>query len=68
MQEEAILAIRTLLRFTASIFDTLGTLSPIVLKLKVLFQKSCKERRDWDVKLNPELTSKIQKWREFSQF
>jgi len=62
IQQDAIATRRTLLQFTASIFDPLGILSPIVLKLKVLFQKSCKETKDWDVKLSSELTNEIQKW------
>ena len=61
-QQDAIVTRRTLLRFTASIFDPLGMLSPAVLKLKVLFQKSCKETKDWDIKLSSELIKEIQRW------
>jgi len=67
IHQDAVVTRRTLLRFTASIFDPLGILSPIVLKLKVLFQKSCKETKDWDVKLSPELTSEIQKWMQSAE-
>ena len=39
---------RSLLKITTSIFDPLGLLSPIVVRLKVLFQTLCCQHAEWD--------------------
>ena len=39
---------RELLSSIASTFDPLGMLSPCTLKLKVLFQRACKDSQGWD--------------------
>ena len=39
---------RSILKVSAKIFDPLGLLSPLVIKLKVLFQTLCTESVDWD--------------------
>ena len=53
---------RELLSFTASIFDPLGILSPLTLRLKVLFQRACKENTNWDSSLSDELKQEVKKW------
>ena len=52
---------RPLLQFSASVFDPLRILSPVMLRLQVMFQQLCKEGRDWD-ELPAELSAKIQQW------
>ena len=42
---------RSLLKYTAKIFDPLGVLCPFVIKLKALFQEMCVEKVDWDEEL-----------------
>ena len=49
---------RSLLKFTAKIFDPLGALSPFVIKLKALFQQMCVEKVDWDEELQGEFRLK----------
>ena len=46
---------RSLLKVTAKIFDPLGSLSPFVIQLKVLFQTLCIESHGWDQLLEGEL-------------
>ena len=46
--EEKKITKRMLLRAVASVFDPMGVLSPIVIKLKILFQEVCKKHIDWD--------------------
>jgi hypothetical protein len=42
---------RSLLKLTAKIFDPLGLLSPVTIKMKMMFQILCKEGVDWDEQL-----------------
>ena len=46
--EEKKITKRMLLRAVASVYDPMGVLSPIVIKLKILFQDVCKRHIDWD--------------------
>ena len=46
---------RSLLRVTAKIFDPLGLLAPFVIRLKVLFQLLCINKRGWDDPLQGEI-------------
>ena len=39
---------RSLLKVTARIFDSLGLISPLIIKLKILFQSLCVESVKWD--------------------
>ena len=39
---------RNILKFSASTFDPLGLICPFILPSKVLFQKLCKDKIDWD--------------------
>ena len=36
-------------------FDLIGVLQPLVINLKILFQKVCKEKFDWDEVISEEL-------------
>ena len=46
---------RTLLSETAKLYDPLGWISPIVLKLKAVFQETWVRQLDWDVNLPDDL-------------
>ena len=48
-----------ILKFVARIFDPLGITAPAVVKIKLLFQKLCSLRIDWDLTLSEDL---IIKW------
>ena len=52
---------RTILSTTAKIFDPLGVLSPAVIALKVLFQKVCKEKTNWDSPVSEENKSEFRR-------
>ena len=45
---------RNLLSMSASIYDPFGIISPVVLPLKLLFQKICTPSIKWDDQLNEE--------------
>ena len=49
---------RSLLKFTAKIFDPIGALTPFVIKLKSLFQQMCVEGLEWDDELQEEFRLK----------
>ena len=49
---------RFILKVVASVFDPLGVLSPIVIKLKCLMQQVCQMKAGWDEQLNDELRKK----------
>ena len=51
------------LRFTASIFDHLGRLAPVVLSLKINFQNMCKQESDWDSKISGDILKEWDAWR-----
>ena len=53
---------RDVLSITASIYDPLGFLSPCVVILKVLFQRLCQEKSDWDDILSGELKNDWDRW------
>ena len=46
---------RIILKFVASIFDPLGIVAPAVVKIKLLFQKLCPLKIDWDLTLSEDL-------------
>lgn len=52
---------RNILKFTASIYDPLGLINPIVVKLKILFQEICKTKINWDELIEGELLKKWEK-------
>ena len=59
--ESLTLTKRSLLKFTAKLFDPLGFLSPYVIQLKLLFQKLCLDHRNWDDPLQGEARKR---WKE----
>ena len=50
---------RSMLRISAKIFDPIGPLSPFTIQWKILFQKLCNGRADWDNQLTDE---NVKKW------
>ena len=50
---------RSVLKFTAKIFDPLGIMSPFIIRLKMFFQVLCTEKLDWDALLQGE---KLKTW------
>ena len=50
---------RSLLKFTAKIFDPLGFLSPFVVRLKMMFQVLCTDKLSWD---NPIQGDMLKTW------
>ena len=51
---------RNILSVIASVFDPVGYLQPIVIKLKILFQKICKSKLEWD----DDIGILVNKWKE----
>ena len=49
---------RSLLRMTGNIFEPLGILAPFVIKLKILFQVICLEKKAWDEPLQRKMHDK----------
>lgn len=43
-----VLTNRSLIQFIPSIFEPLGLLNPVIVKLKILFQDACYEKFAWD--------------------
>ena len=46
---------RNILKILAMFFDPIGVLQPLIINLKILFQKVCKEKFDWDQEISQEL-------------
>jgi len=46
---------RLVLKLTVKVFDPLGFLSPLVIRLKILFQVLCSEKVNWDQSLRGEM-------------
>ena len=53
---------RTVLKVTAQVYDPLGWISPTIVVMKVLFQKICESKGDWDDELTPELKESYERW------
>jgi len=51
---------RTILKLTASLFDSLGLLRPFVIMLKTMFQDLCTSRVNWDEQLPVMLMTKFE--------
>ena len=49
---------RNVLKVIASVYDPIGFLQPMVIKLKILFQEICKIGVDWDEFIGNELSKK----------
>ena len=52
---------RSILSSTAKVFDPLGILSPVIIKLKILFQQLCTEKCDWDATVNDDVKEDFEK-------
>ena len=53
---------RNVLRLTASIFDPLGIISPVIMQMKLLFQSLCSRNYGWDTPLSEEHLNVFQQW------
>ena len=53
---------RQFLKLASSIYDPLGILAPVVIRLKVLFQGLCKDGGNWDDQLREEV---LAEWKTF---
>ena len=53
---------RTVLKVTARVYDPLGWISPILIEMKLLFQKLCQTKEDWDGELSPGMKELYDKW------
>ena len=51
---------RNILKFIASIFDPAGVISPVLINLKILLQKLCVLKVNWD---DPILTNIALEWK-----
>ena len=53
---------RTVLKLTAQVYDPLGWISPVLIEMKLLFQKICQTKGDWDEELSLDLKQRYEKW------
>lgn len=53
---------RSILSVLSSVFDPLGLLAPVIIKGKLMLQKCCREKLDWDDELPPDLCSQWLNW------
>lgn len=58
---------RVLLKFMMGIFDPLCTLSPLTIRLKIIFQDVWREELGWDETLPDELQTRVTKWLELAK-
>ena len=49
---------RSILKFTSKIYDPMGFISPVTVKMKVLFQEMCIDKTNWDSELKGETLKK----------
>ena len=52
---------RSLLKASAKIFDPIGLISPVTVKMKIWFQKLCEAKLNWDDELDKEWKGKWNK-------
>lgn len=55
---------RSVLKVTAKIYDLMGFLSPLTVKIKILFQELCLEKTNWDAELKGD---PLRQWKSFLQ-
>ena len=53
---------RTGLKFPTQVYDPLGRISPVLIEMKLLFQKICQTKEDWDEDFSLELKERYEKW------
>ena len=49
---------RNVLRVIASFYDTMSSISPIIVQMKILLQDICKADHHWDAELDSELKTR----------
>ena len=49
---------RSVLKLTGRVFDPLGFLSPVMIRMKTIFQNLCQQKINWDAELEGDLRSK----------
>ncbi|XP_057302726.1 uncharacterized protein LOC130636893 [Hydractinia symbiolongicarpus] len=54
-QSDVLLTKRNILKIIASIYDSVGLVSPLVVPFKIFFQKLCTTVNDWDPEVSEEL-------------
>ena len=52
---------REVLATTAKLFDPVGLISPIIVPLKLVFQKLCKQNKDWDASIDESI---LKEWND----
>ena len=53
---------RSVLKVVAQVYDPLGWISPVVITMKILFQKLCMDKEDWDTPLKKEHKELFERW------
>ena len=53
---------RSVLEVVAHVYDPLGWISPVVIAMKILFQKLCMDKEDWDTPLKIEHRELYERW------
>ena len=49
---------RSVLKLTGRVFDPLGFLSPVMIRMKTIFQILCQQKISWDAELEGDLRPK----------
>ena len=49
---------RSIIQFLASVYDPLGLIAPVIVKMKILFQDICVNKFTWDEELPLEFCSR----------
>ena len=50
---------RSVLKLTGRVFDPLGFLSPVMIRMKTIFQILCQQKISWDAEPEGDLRSKF---------
>ena len=53
---------RSVLKVVAQVYDPLGWISPVVITMKIIFQKLCMDKEDWDTPLKKEHRELFERW------
>ena len=51
-----------MLKVVAQVYDPLGWISPVVITMKILFQKLCMDKEEWDTPLKKEHRELFERW------
>ncbi len=55
---------REILSKLAKIYDPLGMVGPVTVTAKLIFQDICRENKDWDETVSPEIETRWRNWME----